>query len=53
MTDNESMSTDNDITRPLGARMFPGVDLTLWFAIILSALLVTVGITGIVIAATH
>ena len=53
VTDNEVMNTDNETTLPLGARFFPGVDLTLWLAIIVTALLVTVGITGIVIAATH
>ena len=38
MTDNECMTTDNEVSIPLGARLFPGVDLTLWFAIVISAL---------------
>ena len=53
MTDNEFMTTDNDVTLPLGARLFPGVDLTLWVAIVLTALVIAAGITGIVVAAAR
>ena len=53
VTDNEFMTTDNDVTLPLGARLFPGVDLTLWVAIVVTALVIAAGITGIVVAAAR
>jgi hypothetical protein len=54
-TDNELMTNERDTTAPLplGARLFPGVDLSLWFAIVVSALLVAVAVTGGAIALAH
>jgi hypothetical protein len=47
-TDNEVMSTETDTTAsvPCGARLFPGVDLTLWTALIIGTLLAILAVTG-------
>jgi hypothetical protein len=38
---------------PLGARLFPGVDLNLWVTLVIAALFAAAVITGAVIAAVH
>jgi hypothetical protein len=52
-TDNEGMNTDRTNELPLGARLFPGVDLSLWFALIVTALVIVVGLVGATIAFVH
>ena len=47
------MSTDHEHSLPLGARLFPGVDLTLWIALMVSALLLTVVVVGGFALALH
>jgi hypothetical protein len=46
VTENGPMNTDNQHTLPLGARLFPGVDLRLWFALIVAATIAVVLLVG-------
>ena len=51
--DNEAMT--NEKTRPMskGARLFPGVDLTLWLNLVLLALFAVALVAGGVVAAVR
>jgi hypothetical protein len=46
------MSTETDTTTPVpcGARLFPGVDLTLWTALVMGTLLAILAVTGAAVA---
>lgn len=45
------MTSNNEHVLPVGARVLPGIDLTLWFAIVLASLVsVSLCVAGIAIA---
>jgi hypothetical protein len=51
--DNECMTTEDTRPMPLGARLFPGVDLSLWVALVLTALVTAAIIAGVLVAAVR
>jgi hypothetical protein len=51
--ENECMDNDEIRPVPLGARLFPGVDLNLWFTLLFLAVLGTTAIVCGVVAAIH
>ena len=50
---NGIMPTNENETLKLGARLFPGVDLTLWLTLIVTSLLVVVAAVGGVALLIH
>jgi hypothetical protein len=51
--DNERMNTEDNRPMSMGARLFPGVDLTLWLNLVVLALFATALIAGGVAVAVH
>ena len=47
------MTTDETRPMPTGARLFPGVDLSLWLTLVLTAFFAAAVIAGIVVAAVR